>query len=121
MFLKNDFFTCSEFDSPDVIGSGSRMSDSFMIKLISARRLAGVVFRISSGYRTTFQNSLVGGVSDSSHLRGLACDIVCSGALSRKLILFALMSVGFRRVIVYDTFIHVDDDYSKVEGLFIRV
>lgn len=43
--------------------------------LESMRLVLGVPLRVTSGYRTAADNSAVGGVSDSDHLRGLAADV----------------------------------------------
>ena len=45
-------FELSEFDSPDEIGSGSRMQSSTLQMLDDARGIAGVPFRINSGFRS---------------------------------------------------------------------
>jgi len=34
---------------------------------------------VDSGYRSPLVNASVGGVSDSAHVKGLACDFVCPG------------------------------------------
>ena len=72
------YFNYHEFDSPDAIGSGEQMMDDvFLSVLDKARHLAGIPFRINSGYRTPEHNRKVGRNKSSSHLRGLACDIHC--------------------------------------------
>ena len=56
------YFNYHEFDSPDAIGSGEHMmDDDFLQMLDRARHLAGVPFRINSGYRTKEHNKQVGG------------------------------------------------------------
>ena len=46
----------------------------FMI-LDKMRKIASTPFIITSGLRTVEENSRVGGVPNSAHLRGLACDL----------------------------------------------
>ena len=72
---KPKYFNLSEFDSPDQAGSGAYMNPDFLRKLDKARGIAGIPFRINSGYRTEAHNRKVGGVNDSAHLKGLAVDI----------------------------------------------
>ena len=46
-------FTFEEFDSPDYPGSGEKFMDrEFLDCLDEARDIAGVQFKINSGYRT---------------------------------------------------------------------
>jgi zinc D-Ala-D-Ala carboxypeptidase len=108
------YFNYHEFDSPDAIGSGEQMMDEVFVQMLDkARHLAGIPFKINSGYRTPERNRLVGGKKDSAHLKGLAADIHCVDSRSRGYILGALLEVGFNRIGIAKTFIHVDDDPSK--------
>ena len=102
-----------EFDSPDLKGSGSLMNCDFLKKLDEARRIADIPFVINSGFRTVRRNKDVGGKSDSSHLKGLAVDINCTDSRSRYYMITALISAGFTRIGIGDSFIHVDDDKEK--------
>lgn len=111
------YFNISEFDSPDDAGSGAKMNASFLAKLDIARREAGIPFVINSGYRTPEHNKKVTGKKDSSHLVGLACDIKCKDSRSRHRIICALIRVGFNRIGIANTFIHVDDDKQKPSEL----
>lgn len=107
------YFNYHEFDSPDVIGSGEHMmDDDFLQMLDRARHLAGVPFRINSGYRTKFFNKKCGGRPNSAHLAGCAADIHCTDSRARCYILGALLEVGFNRVGISKTFIHVDNSYD---------
>jgi uncharacterized protein YcbK (DUF882 family) len=106
-------FKLSEFDSPDLPGSGERMDEDFLKLLDKARSIANTPFKINSGYRTPSHNSKVGGKSSSSHLKGMAADIHCNDDASRSLIVQALIEVGFTRIGIAKTFIHVDNDKAK--------
>tara|TARA_R100001369_G_scaffold6631_1_gene17525 strand:- start:357 stop:713 length:357 start_codon:yes stop_codon:yes gene_type:complete len=110
-------FTHAEFDSPDSTDSGSNMDDSFLRMLDSAREVAGTPFRINSGFRTPKHNEKVGGSENSSHLRGFAADIHVTSNSTRYIILEALLNVGFNRIGVADTFIHVDADPIKTKNI----
>jgi len=107
------FFTLDEFDSPDLPGSGELMDSIFLELLDKARAYAGIPFYITSGYRTGEHNKKVGGVKDSAHRYGLACDIACSDSVERFKILEALLYVGFNRIGIHQSFIHVDLSTSR--------
>jgi zinc D-Ala-D-Ala carboxypeptidase len=107
------YFKLSEFDSPDELGSGSKMDKDFLEKLDYARGNAGVPFKINSGYRTEEWNTRVGGRVGSSHLKGLAADIHCNNSRDRALIIKALLEVGITRIGIANTFIHCDVDKRK--------
>lgn len=114
MTLRN--FTLSEFDSKDKDGSGAgtgaRMQPSTLAMLDNARDIAGVPFTINSGFRTVAHNKAVGGVANSSHLGGWAADIKTTPATQTK-VLAAVRKAGFKRIGIYKTFIHVDNDPTK--------
>ena len=107
------YFSLSEFDSPDKIGSGKLMDYTFLEKLDYARGNAEIPFKINSGYRTKSRNLLVGGGVGSSHLKGLACDIMCIRSRDRFIIINSLLEVGINRIGIAKTFIHCDVDKSK--------
>tara|TARA_R100001463_G_scaffold103671_1_gene158142 strand:+ start:6718 stop:7161 length:444 start_codon:yes stop_codon:yes gene_type:complete len=107
------YFKLSEFDSPDEVGSGYRMDTDFLRRLDTARGIAGIPFKINSGYRTAAHNTLVGGRVGSSHKKGLAVDIGYTGSRERYIILKALMEVGITRFGIAKTFIHCDVDNNK--------
>lgn len=89
------------------------MSVHFLDKLDDAREHAGIPFKINSAFRTVEDNARVGGKPNSSHLKGLAVDISVTDSRSRFIILNALIHVGFTRIGIADTFIHVDLDKDK--------
>ena len=115
--LELKYFTLSEFDSPDEVGSAYRMDKDFLYRLDTARGIAGIPFKINSGYRTATHNRLVGGRVGSSHKKGLAVDIGYYGSRERYLILKALMEVGITRFGIAKTFIHCDVDNKKDEDV----
>jgi len=107
------YFKLSEFDSPDMVGSGEAMDKEFLSRLDQARSLADTSFRITSGFRTLEHNKKVGGVENSSHTIGHAADIACTDSVKRHKIISSLLKVGFTRIGIAKTFIHVDNDPSK--------
>ena len=106
------YFTLEEFASPDIPNSGELMDAKFLQMLDNARAKANVPFRITSGYRSEEHNKKVGGVQNSSHLRGYAADISITKETGMQ-ILSALIEAGFRRVGIAKTFIHIDNDPEK--------
>jgi hypothetical protein len=78
---------------------------------------------ITSGYRTPAYNEKVGGVKNSSHLKGLAIDLSDNNrglpinSKNRFDLINCLLDVGFSRIGVADTFIHADIDPDKVQGV----
>ena len=115
--LQFTYFDITEFDSPDEYGSGYRMDKDFLRRLDTARGIAGIPFKINSGYRTAAHNEKVGGRVGSSHKKGLAADIGYYGSRERYLILSALMQVGINRIGIAKGFIHCDVDKNKDEDV----
>src|SRR5258706_4657623 len=67
-------------------------------KLETARKVAGVPFIITSGFRSANGNSVLkGAVSDSSHLTGMAVDLHVEDHNHYCLMLKGLYAAGFRR------------------------
>jgi zinc D-Ala-D-Ala carboxypeptidase len=110
-------FSYDEFDSPLQEGSGQLMSNELITMLDDARDLAGVSFKITSGFRveSDIQRLKKAGYkvsAKSSHLKGLAADIACDNSTRFK-ILDSLLKVGFNRIGIANSFIHVDIDSDK--------
>jgi len=113
--MSKNYFKYNEFDSPDSPDSGNNMQPSFLRMLNHARQIAGIPFKINSGFRTKEHNAKVGGTENSSHLRGYAADIHCTSSTYRYEIISALLQAGFNRIGVAKTFIHVDNDPIKTQ------
>lgn len=89
------------------------MNADFLNKLDEAREIANIPFIINSAYRSPEHNAKIGGKPNSSHLKGLAVDISVTNSRQRFIVLNALLNVGFTRIGIADTFIHVDLDNGK--------
>ncbi len=111
------YFEYEEFDSPDIQGSGQLMDPKLLDMIDEAREIYGKPIRVTSGYRTEAHNRKVGGVDSSSHLKGLAIDVACVRSDDRFKMLNALLEVGFNRIGVAGTFIHVDIDKDKSQNV----
>ena len=102
-------FVPREFDSPDRPGSGIEMSLKLVLLIDELRSRVGEPLRINSGYRTANHNAAVGGKATSAHLDGDATDIQCAGGSHQRwLILREAFSLGFKRIGIGKTFIHLD-------------
>jgi len=113
------YFKLEEFDSPDQPGSGKHMKKEFLQLLDEARGLAGIPFVVNSGFRTRAWNERVGGRVGSSHLAGCAADLSCKSSGARSEIVQALIKVGFNRIGIAKTFIHVDNDITKNPAIWL--
>ena len=92
------------------------MNVDFLAKLDKAREYANIPFVINSAYRGP-EHPLSIKNPTSSHIKGLAVDIKAKDSRTRFLILDALIQVGFTRIGIADTFIHVDSDLDKSQNV----
>lgn len=83
------------------------MDEAFLARLEKAREIAGVPFKITSGYRCPKHNAVVGSTS-RNHVNGKAADIEALSGPVRGKILRGLYLAGFKRIGVGKTFIHAD-------------
>ena len=88
------------------------MDEDFLSKLDEAREFAGIPFIINSAYRSPKHPQSIKNPT-SSHIKGLAVDIKATDSSTRFKVIEALVSVGFTRLGIADTFIHVDWDFDK--------
>jgi len=97
-------FNKSEFNEPE------KMSYPLLVKLDSARDVAGIPFTITSSYREDPDPT---DDENSAHYEGLAVDIRAPDGYSRFRIVNALLAAGFLRIGVYDRHVHADVDPNK--------
>ncbi len=94
----------------------TNMSKEFLFVLDEAREFAGIPFIINSAYRSPEHPLSIKNPS-SSHIKGLAVDIKATDSTTRFKIVKALIEVGFKRIGIADTFIHVDLDLDKTQNV----
>lgn len=87
----------------------------FLERLERARIRAEIPFNITSGSRCQEHNEDVGGVDSSAHLASEAMeshagDIGARGSRQRGIIIPSLVAVGFNRLGIAKSFVHVDID-----------
>tara|TARA_R110000850_G_scaffold32622_3_gene89829 strand:+ start:350 stop:673 length:324 start_codon:yes stop_codon:yes gene_type:complete len=92
------------------------MDVNFLAKLDEAREYAEIPFIINSAYRSPSHPLSIKNPT-SSHIKGLAVDISVKDSRQRFLILDALIAVGFSRIGIAGTFIHVDLDLDKSQNV----
>ncbi len=107
----------SVFDSPDIPGSGRCMDKEFIQKLQKIEKITKLpIFKmINSGARSPRHNKKVGGVRSSAHQIPTckAADIKTRTKGIRNKIVKAAKEVGFKRIGIGKTFVHLDNDNSK--------
>lgn len=116
--MKYRYFDWRDFERCTPRCSEEQMNEKFMRKLDKARDKAGIPFILNSAYRSVIWEKTKGRSGTSSHTKGVAVDIRCDNSNDRFKIVNALLNVGFKRIGIYDSFIHVDSDKEKVEGIF---
>lgn len=95
----------------------NNINSALVLMLNDARERANVPFKINCGCRCQEHNKEVGGVKDSAHLDGFAVDISTPSDSTRFAVVEALLNVGFKRVLLYGSFVHADIDLDKVSPI----
>jgi uncharacterized protein YcbK (DUF882 family) len=115
-------FSREEFACKDQCGL-DKIDPDLVDELQRSRDKAGIPYEVSSGCRCAGRNKQEGGADDSAHTlrpNGFcgAADIECLDMLSRKKIL-ADVTNRFRHIGIHKLFIHVDNDPTKPEGVYL--
>lgn len=118
-FKPHEFFCrCGKCEYDREGGGMASMSETLLAMLDLLREKVGEPLVINSSirceaYNATLENSSL----NSSHLKGLAVDIACDcGTLRFKLVKYGFQ-VGFRRIEVGPTWVHLDIDPDKPQDV----
>lgn len=87
-----------------------------------ARAIAGVAFILNRAVSCERHNEFVGGIPNSSHLakpKATGFDIKARDSHIRFRIVYGLIKAGFKRILIYPTFIHADDDPNKPQEILV--
>ena len=107
----------SIFDSPDKPGSGECMDQELiqMLKKLAKKTGYPIFDWVNSGARSRYWNKKVGGVRNSAHLIPVckAVDIKVKTRKIRKDLVMAAKEIGFKRIGIANSFIHLDIDETK--------
>jgi uncharacterized protein YcbK (DUF882 family) len=112
--IKLNYFNISEFDSPDLPGSGKdNMDVNLLMILDNMRHRSGIPYKITSGYRTPEYHKRLKEKGyktskTSPHLLGKAADISAPDSRSKYLIVEAALHFGIERIGIGANFIHID-------------
>jgi uncharacterized protein YcbK (DUF882 family) len=82
------------------------MDEHFMDMLDSLRAAVGRALRLNSGYRCPIHDKEEKG--EGNHTQGKAVDILCEDSTLRYLIVRQAILLGFKRIGIGKTFVHLD-------------
>ena len=111
------YFRESEFKACSPACSLQDMQQHTLDKLDRAREMAGIPFVLNSAYRSPAWDKSKGRSGTGAHTTGCAADIRCNGDANRWKIVFAALAVGFRRIGIGKTYIHLDDDPKRTQNV----
>ena len=117
---RNENFTSDEFKCHCGC-TENLIAMELLYAMQAVRDITEKPIKISSGYRCDSHNKAVGGSDNSSHLRGLACDIAISSSSEAFILMRALIvsnrfkRIGYGKMNSGELVLHVDIDSSKVQ------
>lgn len=114
--LSLKYFKPEEFQKCTPKCDINQMSPSFLQSLDEVRAESGIVFRLSSAYRSSEYDKAHKRSGRGFHTKGRAVDVLCRDSASRSRILAACHKFGLSCG-VSKTFIHIDNR-SMDDGYF---
>ncbi len=111
-------FNFKEFECKCGCGK-NQTHPNLILKLQEVRDVFKKPMIVNSAYRCEKHNKKIGGSPTSSHCEGLAVDIRCTNTKDRYSLIYFLITLGFKRIGVYPTFIHADIDTDKNTGMWV--
>ena len=110
-------FSESEFKRCTPPCSLQDMKQDFMNRLDTVRDVAGIPLVINCAYRSREYDLAKGRSGNSAHTKGMAVDIRCTTSVNAFKIVQAARKVGFTRIGIGKTFIHLDSDTSLPQNV----
>lgn len=89
------------------------LKPELLANLVDLQILSRFKLRISSAFRSPDHEHSRGRDGSSSHCKGLAVDILCKDNLERFCLVDNALRLGFPRIGIAKTFIHLDMDCDK--------
>lgn len=111
------YFSAMEFRKCTPSCKISQMDEAFLAKLDEVRERAGIPLVLNSAYRSKEYEWSKNRSGTSAHCEGKAVDIRCNSSSNRYKIVKAAMEVGFRRIGIARTYIHLDDASDKAQDV----
>lgn len=112
---KSHYFKDEEFEACSPSCKREQINDGSLARLDLARNEAGIPFVLSSAYRSPAWDISKGRSGKGAHTEGRAFDVLCRDSRSRFRIIRAALAVGFTRIGVASTFIHLDDSSNLTQ------
>lgn len=106
---KSHFFTDEEFEACTPSCKRAQINDGSLARLDLCRSIAKTPFVLSSAYRSPEYEKSKSRSGCGAHTEGRAFDIRCVDSTLRMRIVRAALEVGFVRIGIGKTFIHLDD------------
>lgn len=103
------YFNEQEFQACVPSCKQEQVNEASLARLDMCRSLAETPFVLSSAYRSKSYELSKGRSGKGAHTEGRAFDIRCNNSAIRMRIVASALEVGFTRIGIGKTFIHLDD------------
>lgn len=111
------YFSESEFRACIPSCSLQDMEQHTMDKLDMAREIAGIPFVLNSAYRSPAWEKKHNRTGTGAHPHRCGVDIRCNTSANRMKVVSSCLAAGFTRIGIGKTYVHVDDDDTKVQNV----
>lgn len=115
--ITSRYFKEQEFRNCSPGCSLQDMQQSFIDKLDKLRTACGFPLYINSAYRSKAWEKMRGRTGTGSHTLGVAVDIKCMSERDRFTIVKNAIALGFTRVGIAKTYIHLDSSTNHTQGV----
>lgn len=114
---KSIYFNEQEFEACTPSCKYEQINEGSLSRLDLCRGLAKTPFVLSSAYRSREYEISKGRSGNGAHVEGRAFDIRCRDSVCRFRIVAAALEVGFTRIGIGKTFIHLDDSPNLIQNV----